>query len=158
MLENHDTLNESFEIVKLQIDDSLMLENKAFADLEEKELKKAKLMFKTREKLIIISSIKFNEEVITLLKDDNNKTLILSQSKQFDCLRLIVIFKSIDLIESRDQIRKSVTSKDQYVTQRVRDAYIAIMTQFETSFDLFVAAQIINLKEKDAKRLNQRLQ
>jgi hypothetical protein len=32
------------------------------------------------------------------------------------------------------------------------------MTQSETSFDFFVAAQIINLKEKDAKRLNQRFQ
>ncbi len=45
MLENHDTLNKFFEIVKLQIDNSLMFENETFADLEEKELKKVKLMF-----------------------------------------------------------------------------------------------------------------
>jgi hypothetical protein len=51
--------------VRLQIDDSLMLENKAFADLEEKELKKVKLMFKTRKKLTIINSIMFNDEVIS---------------------------------------------------------------------------------------------
>jgi hypothetical protein len=115
-------------------------------------------MFKTREMLIIINSIKFNDEVINLIKKDNIKVLLLSQSKQFDHLRLIIIFKSVDLIESRDQIRKSVFSKDQYVTQKVRDVYIAIMTQLEASFDFFVTAQIINLKEKDAKRLNQRLQ
>jgi hypothetical protein len=133
-----------------------MLENKVFADLEEKELKKAKLMFKIREKLIIISSIKFNDEVINLAEDDN--ILFLNQSKQFNHLRLIIISKSVDLIESRNQIRKSVTSKNQYVAQRARDAYIATMTQFEASFDLFVAAQIINSKEKDVKRLNQRLQ
>jgi hypothetical protein len=84
--------------------------------------------------------------------------LFLNQSKQFDHLRLIIISKSVDLIESRDQIRKSVISKDQYVAQRARHAYIAIMTQLEIFFDLFVAAQVINLKEKDAKRLNQRLQ
>jgi hypothetical protein len=156
MLENHDILSKCFEIVELQIDDSLMLGNKVFADLEEKELKKIKLMFKTRKKLIIISSIKFNDEVINLAEDEN--ILFLNQSKQFDHLRLIIISKSVDLTESRGQIRKSVTSKNQYVTQRVRDAYIAIMTQSKTSFDLFVAAQIINLKEKNAKRLNQRFQ
>ncbi len=133
-----------------------MLENETFADLKEKELKKVKLMFKTREKLIIINSIKFNDEIINLAEDDN--TLSLNQLGQFDYLRLIIISKSADLIESRDQIRKSVTSKDQYVTQRTQDAYIAIMTQFEASFDLSITVQIINLKEKGVKRLNQRFQ
>jgi hypothetical protein len=135
-----------------------MLENEAFADLKEKELKKVKLMIKTREKLIIINSIKFNDEVINLMKKDDIKALLFSQSKQFDHLRLIIISKSVDLIESRNQIRKSVISKDQYVTQKTRDAYIAIMTQFEASFDLSIAVQIINSNKKDAKRLNQRLQ
>jgi dihydroorotate dehydrogenase len=95
-----------------------MLANKKFADLEEKKLKKVNLMFNIREKLIIINSIKFNDEVISQIDED---ILILNQSKQFDHLRLIII-KSTDLIESRSQIRKSVTSKDQYVTQRIRDA------------------------------------
>jgi hypothetical protein len=133
-----------------------MLENETFANLKEKKLKKVKLMFKTRKRLIIISSIKFNDEIINLTEDEN--ILSLNQSKQFDHLRLIIISKSVDLIESRDQIRKSVTLKDQYVTQRARDVYIATMTQLEASFDLFVAAQIINSKEKDVKRLNQHLQ
>jgi hypothetical protein len=128
MLENQEILSKSFEIVELQIDDSLMLENKVFADLEEKELKKAKLMFKTREKLIIISLIKFNDEVINLMKKNDIKALLLSQSKQFDHLRLIIVSKSVDLIESRSQIRKSIISKNQYVTQKVRDVYIATMT------------------------------
>ncbi len=156
MLKNQKILSKSFEIIELQIDDSLMLANKEFADLEEKELKNVKLMFKIREKLIIIKSIKFNDEVINLTDDDI--TLFLNQSKQFDYLRLIIISKSVDLIESREQIRKSVISKDQYVTQRTRGVYIVTMTQLEASFDLFVVAQIINSKEKDAKRLNQRLQ
>ncbi len=132
-----------------------MLENKVFVDLEEKELKKTKLMFKTREKLIIVNSIKFNDEVINLIDDSN---VFLNQLKQFDHIQLMTLSKSVDLIESRDQIRKSIISKDQYVTQRTRDVYIATMIQLEASFDLFVAAQIINSKEKDAKRLNQRLQ
>ncbi len=104
--------------------------------------------------LIETMSIKFNDEVIIL----NDKKLVLSQSKQFDCFRLIIISKSIDLTESRRQIRKSITSKNQYVAQRARNVYIAIMTQLEVSFDFSIAAQIINLKEKDVKRWNQRLQ
>ncbi len=70
----------------------------------------------------------------------------------------MIHLSSIDLISSRDQIRKSMIFKNQYVTQRVRDAYIAILSQSEASFDLSVVAQIINSKEKDVKRLNKRLQ
>jgi hypothetical protein len=48
--------------------------------------------------------------------------------------------------------------KNQYIVQRTRDVYIATISQFEASFDFSFAAQIINFKEKNAKRLNQRLQ
>jgi hypothetical protein len=65
---------------------------------------------------------------------------------------------SVDLIDSRDQIRKMMTSKDQYVAQRARSAYIVIMTQSKASFNLFLTAQVTNSKEEDAKRLNRRLQ
>jgi hypothetical protein len=71
---------------------------------------------------------------------------------------LINISASIDLIDSRDQIRKMMTSKDQYVVQRARSAYIATMTQSKAAFDLSLAAQITNFKKKDAKRLNRRFQ
>jgi hypothetical protein len=149
----------------MQTDDTLMLRDDRFAELEENELKKAKLMFKKREMLIIFILIKFNDEMISInliediSKDNkNNHSLFLTQSKQFDQIRLINISASIDLIDSRGQIRKMMTSKDQYVAQRARGAYIATMTQSEVSFDFFLAAQIINSKEEDAKRLNRRLQ
>ncbi len=161
-------INQSvFELIRMQTDDTLMLRDDRFAELEESELKKAKLMFKKRKMLIIFTSIKFNDEVISLIKSEftsknsyslNSYSLSLIQSKQFDQIRLINISASIDLIDSRDQIRKMMTSKDQYVVQRAREAYIATMTQSEVSFDLFLIAQITNPKEKDAKRLNRRLQ
>jgi hypothetical protein len=44
------------------------------------------------------------------------------------------------------------------VAQRARKAYIATLSQYEISFDLFVAAQVINSKEEDVKRLNKRFQ
>ncbi len=43
MLENQRILSKFFEIVELQIQNSLMLENEAFADLKEKELKKSQV-------------------------------------------------------------------------------------------------------------------
>ncbi len=130
--------NESFELIKMQTDDILMLKNDRFAELEENELKKAKLIFKKRKMLITLISIKFNEKIISI--DSSINVLLLNQSKQFDQIRLINISISIDLISSRSQIRKSVISKDQYVTQRIRETYIATMFQSKVSFDLFLAA------------------
>jgi hypothetical protein len=72
-----------------------MLRNDRFADLKEKELEKVKLMSKTREKLTTFILIKFNEEIII----KNDQDLYLNQSKQFNHLRLIIISKSVDLIE-----------------------------------------------------------
>jgi hypothetical protein len=131
-----------------------MLRNDLFAELKENELKKAKLTSKKRKMLITLTLIKFNKEIIFV----DQKELLLNQSKQFDQIRLINISTSIDLIDSRNQIRKMITSKDQYVTQRIKDAYIAIMTQSKAAFDLSFALQITNSKKKDAKRLNRCLQ
>jgi hypothetical protein len=152
--------NESFEVIEMQTDDILMLRNNRFAELKKSELKKAKLMFKKRKMLIIFISIKFNDEIINLIEIINKSSYSLSftQLSQFDQIRLINITVSVDLISSRDQIRKMITSKDQYVTQRAKETYIAIMIQSKAAFDLFLAAQDINSKEEDIKRLNKRLQ
>jgi hypothetical protein len=40
----------------------------------------------------------------------------------------------------------------------LRKTYIVIMTQSKAAFDLSLAAQVINSKEEDAKRLNKRFQ
>ncbi len=149
-------INQSvFELIEMQTDDTLMLRDDRFAELEESELKKAKLMFKKREMLITLISIKFNDEMIII---DSSNTLLLNQLKQFNQIRLINMTISVDFIDSRSQIRKMITSKDQYVAQRARSAYIVIMTQSEASFDFFLIAQITNSKEEDAKRLNKRFQ
>ncbi len=152
-------INQSiFELIEMQTDDTLMLRDDRFAELEESELKKAKLTFKKRKMLIVFISIKFNDEVINLIINKNGYILFLTQLSQFDQIRLINISTSIDLISSRDQIRKMMTSKNQYVIQRTKNAYIITMTQSKVSFDFFLTAQITNLKEEDAKRLNKRLQ
>jgi hypothetical protein len=147
-----------FEVIDIQTDDTLILADDEFVTLEENELARAHLTSKRREKLNLITSIKFNDGLIILADGDNDKFLHLTQSKQFDQIRLIDVKISVDLTSSRDEIRKMVTSKDQYVAQRARGAYIVIVSQSEASFDFFFDAQIINSKEDDAKRLNQRLQ
>ncbi len=149
-------INQSvFELIKMQIDNTLMLRNNRFAELEKNELKKANLMFKKRKMLITLISIKFNDKIIII---DSSNILFFNQLKQFDQTRFINMTISVDLIDSREQIRKMMTSKDQYVTQRTRKIYIIIMTQSKVAFDLFLAAQVINFKEEDVKRLNKRFQ
>jgi hypothetical protein len=143
-----------FGIVGFQIDDTLILADDEFVALKENELARAHLTSKKREKLNLIISIKFNDELIFL----SDNFLLLNQSKQFDQIRLIDVKISIDLTISREEIRKMITSKDQYIAQRAKEAYIVIVSQSETSFDFFFDAQIINSKEDDAKRLNERLQ
>jgi hypothetical protein len=132
-----------------------MLRNDRFTELKESELKKAKLMFKKRKMLITLISIKINDEMIII---DSSDILLFNQFKQFDQIRLINMTISVDLTDSRKQIRKMMTSKNQYVVQRARNTYIATMTQSKVAFDLFLVAQIINSKKKDAKRLNRRFQ
>jgi hypothetical protein len=88
----------------------------------------------------------------------NQSVKMFNQSQKLKTLNQLIIRIIYQLISSRDEIRKMITPKDQYIAQRAREAYIVIVSQFEASFDLLFAAQIINLKEEDAKRLNQRLQ
>jgi hypothetical protein len=152
------TSTNDFGVVGLQTDDTLILADDEFAALEENELARARLTSKKREKLNLTTPIKFNGGLITLADDDNGKSLHLTQPKQFDQIRLIDVKASVDLTSSRDEIRKLVTPKDQYVAQRVRGAYIVIVSQPEASFDFSFGAQVINSKKEDAKRLNQRLQ
>jgi hypothetical protein len=155
MSASHRRIHQSeFRHSELQTDDTLILADDEFVALEEKKLTRAHLTFKKRERLNLIISIKFNDELIILADDDNDKFLLLTQSKQFDQIRLIDVKTSVDLTSSRDEIRKMITSKDQYIIQRAKKAYIVIVSQSEASFDLSFAAQIINFKEEDAKRLN----
>ncbi len=136
----------------------MILADDEFVALKESELYRAHLTFKKREKLNLIISIKFNDELIILTNDDNDKFLLLIQLKQFNQIKLINLSSSINLSSFREEIRKMITLKDQYIVQRAWNAYIATISQFEAIFDLSLAIQIINLKKKNAKRLNQWLQ
>ena len=143
-----------FGVVGLQIDDTLILADDIFAAAEAEQLKEAKLLAKDREKLTAATPIKFNGGYIRQEAD----SILLNQERQCKSLRLVTSETPIDLVSSRGQIRTAVTPKDQYIAQRARGAYIATVSQPETTFDLSFAAQVVNPRENDAKALNKRLQ
>ncbi|RAL58350.1 hypothetical protein DID88_005767 [Monilinia fructigena] len=138
-----------FGIVGLQTDDTLIVADKEFARSEQEQLEKAHFMAKDREKLREGMPLKFNGGLITLKNDH----IYLNQEKQCDNMRTVQSGK-MDISGTRGKKRKDVTSKNQYVAQRARGAYIATVCQPEASYHLSVAAQVVDPKEDDTKKLN----
>ena len=101
-----------FGVVGLQINDTLILTNNIFATTKECQLIKAKLLAKKGEKLTKTTPIKFNKDYI---KQKPDLSISLSQERQYKRLHLVTL-SPIDLTSSREQVRKSVTPKDQYIT------------------------------------------
>ena len=142
-----------FEMIDLQIDDTLILADEHFAEIEKIELHRAKLLVKSRKQLIIITSIKFNGGY---LKQQDN-SILFNQKRlcQFLCS---IKLQSTDLINTRGTIKKLTISKNQYIAQRVRGVYIIFLFQSKILFDFSFAAQTINFKKKNTRALNRRLQ
>ena len=167
--------NKGFEVIDLQIDDTLILKNEIFANVENFHLHETKLFAKEKEKLTSQHQIKFNDAYI---KQENSQpfsqensqknsqknfqlkhsqSFYLNQERLCKNLRLIES-KSKDLTSAKSVIRKSVAFENQYVTQRTKNAYIATLNQPETTFDFLFVVQVINPQKNDAKRLNKRIQ
>jgi hypothetical protein len=147
------TLSNGLGIVGLQTDDTLFLADQTFADAEETELQEAKLLAKPREQLTEQTPIKFNGGLIT----QKGNLIELTQERQAQNLKLVTA-RPTDLTSSRGETRKTVNTKDQYVAQRARGAYIATVCQPESSYDLSFAAQVTDPQEADVKQLNKRIQ
>ena len=145
----------SFEIVDLQTNDTLILKAFEFANAEKKAIKTAKFLIKEREHLTANKSIKFNEALIQLTFIDD---LLLNQKAQIAEISLINIAQKSSSTSAKDIVRSKLTSKEQYVAQRAKYAYVALICQFEASFDLSNVAQAINPINDDIKLLNKRLQ
>jgi hypothetical protein len=141
----------------MQTDDTLILIDSNFATAKEKAIVDAKIMIKSENALDSKISIKFNDTIIARLdSDENENEIYLNQITQFDHLQLIKNVKS-NTINSRDVVRLELSSKEQYVTQRARNAYLASICQSKAFFDLFVVAQSIDHSFSDITILNKRL-
>jgi hypothetical protein len=140
-------------IIDMQTDDILILVDLNFAAAKEKAIIDVKIMTKSRDHFDSNSSLKFNDTIIERQEND----IYLRQISQSDHLQLI---QNVDIaiISSRSKVRFALISKEQYVTQRARDAYVASICQSKASFDLFLAAQSIEVSSENITTLNKRLQ
>ncbi len=122
------------KIVDMQIDNTLILIDANFAIAEKKTIINVKIMIKSRNCFDSNFSLKFNDTIIERQEND----IYFRQSSQSDHLQLI---QNVDIANtsSKNKIKLALISKEQYVTQRARNAYVASICQSKTSFDLFFA-------------------
>ena len=81
---------------------------------------------------------------------------MLTQKRQYKNLS-VVNTTLTDSTSSRGVTRGLLTPKDQYIAQRAKGAYIALVYQPEALFNLSFTTQAINPKEVDIRELNKRL-
>jgi hypothetical protein len=148
-----DHFRTDMSIVDMQTNDILILIDSNFAATKKKAITDVKIMIKSRNNLESNFSLKFNDTIIKRQEND----IYLRQISQSDHFQLI---KDVDIAITsfKNKIRFALISKKQYVAQRVRDAYVASICQFEASFDLSLAAQSIEISSQNITTLNKRLQ
>jgi hypothetical protein len=103
--------------------------------------------------------LKFNDIRIERLDSIDQEIIYYRQKAHIQDIRLIQSIESI-IINARSKVRIKLTSREQYVIQRAREAYLTFICQLEASFDLSHAAQFIDSTfcQDDIIALNKRLQ
>ena len=157
--------HQSFGIVEMQTDDTLLLAIDDFANREKKAVKSAKILTKDRICLISTNPIKFNGMKIQLhfsIKNSNffniNNFFYITLFHETHVGGIALIQKNETLfINNRDLVRKNLSTKNQYVAQRAKGAYLASICQFEAFFDLSYAVQSTEYISDDINQLNKRL-
>jgi hypothetical protein len=140
----------------MQIDDTLILADQSFVVVEKEAIHSVKIMTKTREQLTSTNSLKFNDTQIERI--DSNEVIYFRQQTHIQRIQLINLIEFTIITRARDKIRTMLILRDQYIAQRARETYLTSICQSEASFDLFYAAQIIEMSSDDIKTLNRRLQ
>jgi hypothetical protein len=140
----------------MQTNNTLILADQSFAVVEKETIHSAKVMTKTREHLTLENSLKFND--IRIERADS-RVIYFRQEMHIQDIQLIQSTDAI-IINARGKMRIKLVSKEQYVIQRAREAYLTSICQIEASFDLSHAAQSTDLTScsDDVTTLNKRLQ
>jgi hypothetical protein len=144
-------------IVSMQTDDTLILADQSFAAAEKEAVHSAKIMTKAREQLTSENSLKFND--IRIERADSH-AIYFRQETHIQDIQLIQSIETIIITSARGKVRIKLTSREQYVAQRARGAYLTSICQPEASFDLSHAAQSTDSTfcSDDVITLNKRLQ
>ena len=100
-----------------------LLADNAFAKEKKKTINKAKIMTKPREIFMKDNDIKFNDEIIKLARSDN---ITLTQEKHVKSIKFIDFIKT-SIISSRHITKNNLSTKKQYVAERIKKAYIALI-------------------------------
>jgi hypothetical protein len=127
-------------IVGLQTDDTLIVCDATFRDKESTELKKAGYLAKPREQLTTAHPVTFNGACITKTTD----FLSIAQPRQTQKITILPIN----------------STRQQYIAQRARGAYISSVCQPQVAFGLSYAAQSTDKipSKDDVTQLNKCLQ
>jgi hypothetical protein len=122
-----------FGVIGMQIDDTLGLSDREFANKENEQLR---FKAKERQELSQETPIAFNGCIVTI---DQNQTVRLQQKRQGEKL-------------------EQVYDQKTYVRQQARGAYIATICQPEAAFDLATTAQAATPSKEEICRLNERIE
>lgn len=131
---------DTFGLVGMQTDDTLMLGTPKFSAMEEGKIQEAEIKCKPKTVLSPGTPLDFNGTKLTIRHDGSIDVQQKGQGAK---------------IETIDP--KAPDRAQRYLEQRARGAYLAAICQPEAAFDLSAAAQIQRPEEKDCERLNQRL-
>ena len=148
--------HQSFGIVGMQIDDILLLTTDDFANKEKKAVKSTKILIRDRSCFTSTNSIKFNDMKIQLHFSINNSYITLFQETHIGGI-ILIQKNETSFTNNRDLVKKNLNTKDQYVAQRARGAYLASICQPEIFFDLSYATQSTEYTSDDISQLNKRL-
>lgn len=132
--------NPDFACVGMQTDDTLGLSTTTFSQREDEQLRGAAFTAKPKQLLSEDEPLAFNGGIVTL----NGGSITLRQKGQA---------KRLQPVDA-----DALNTKQQYVEQRARGAYIASICQPEACFDLSSAAQHQEPTPDDVKALNRRIQ
>ena len=116
--------NQLFVVIGFQTDDTLIFASDEFAIREKNAIQNAKIMIKPRECLDASHFIKFNDVKI---KFESDGSIYLNHESHASIQ--LVKFCDLSFISSKSIVREKLTPKQQYLAQRVKDAYVACIYQ-----------------------------
>lgn len=117
-----------YKLVGMQTDDTLILADQTFAAREEQGIQAANIMCKPREQLTLSNPLKFNGSLISFHPAEAGQseysTILVNQENGCRLVKPVQDYPA-DITSSRGKVRKNVSPREQYVSQRALGAYVA---------------------------------
>ena len=141
--------SKGFGVVGIQTDDTLILADENFAADEER-----RLTFKSKPRKEVTDGTEIGFNGCKIRRDGN--TIEVTAKGQGE--RLATVSTAEDDSTEHGSTASTAATRQGYIKQRARGAYIASLCQPEAAFDLSTAAQTTEPTQDDIKALNRRLE